>query len=151
LKQYIEIYKKKYGIFVSTDWLITGNGNDPFVSESNLVSIDTAIDLLLDEGLFFFFMDKNLIIRRVNPLFAQLLSAKNPKELNNKQLIDVVGKDKFNSCILPSMQALNGEISTYSLTPQYNKQVIINVVCKPTLNNNNQIIGTFHFIEKPNK
>jgi hypothetical protein len=150
LDRYIEIYAKNLGVIVTTDWLLYGVGTSPIMKEKIFISSDATVDLLLSELPFFFLIDRNLLIRRVNPFYSDFISNKPITEIEGKHFEEVVGTKTFDQHLPIFKEALEGKISRYpfnvSRKNSESKKLLIH--CTPAINDYKEIIGFFNFIEK---
>jgi transcriptional regulator with XRE-family HTH domain len=150
LDYYIEIYEKYLGVVVTREWLLYGTGNPPLLKERILISSDTTVDLLLNELPFFFLIDRNMLLRRVNPFYSNILSNKPLTDIEGKHIEDILGRKAFEDYCPVFKEALEGRVSRYPFYPikadKENQKILIN--CKPALDADKEIIGIFNFIEK---
>ena len=148
LSEYLELYRKYLGIIVSTDWVLYGTGESPKLAANSMISISSSSDLLLVGLPFFFSIDKDMLIQRVNPEYLNLLSDKSLEEIEGKPLIDVLGKERYQIYSPLLQEALIGRVDRYSFKPLDESQPSIIVNCLTGKNNFQEVIGIYNFIEK---
>jgi hypothetical protein len=150
LNNYIEIYEKYLGVVVTTEWLLYGIGNPPLLKEKILITSDATVDLLLDERPFFFLIDRNMLLRRINPFYSDILSDKPLTDIEGKHIEEILGRKTFKDYYHVFKDALEGRINRYPFYPiksdKEDQKILIN--CKPALSTDKKIIGIFNFIEK---
>jgi hypothetical protein len=148
LAEYLEVYKKYLGIKVAMDWVLYGSGDAPELVEHHTILTNQSIDLLLTGLPFFFYMDRHMLIQRVNPEYANLLSDKPLEKIEGKTLLDILGNERYNIYAPLLKEALIGRVQKYSFVPYDLNQPGIIVNCRPGLSDTEDIIGIFNFIEK---
>lgn len=152
LREYIGIMEKYFGIVITEDWLFYGQDSKPFrlwlnpIYSMDSIFIDSVIELLHQQGRFFFFLNRNLEVANINPEFLNYFhSLQEHNQTNNFPitLSNLIGAENYITYYPYFSKALRGKKIDFELNFN-NKNLFITAV--PAKNANKNVIGVFNFI-----
>jgi hypothetical protein len=153
LREYLTIIEKNFGIVVTENWLFYGTDSEPFrlwlnpIYSMDCVSIDSTVELLTQEGDYFFFLNRNMEVTHINSKFHHFLPV-NDVDLRKapKHISGIIGTDNFTAFYPYFSKAIRGKKVDFdiNLKPESNEYLSLSSI--PGKNSNKDVIGIFNFI-----
>jgi PAS domain S-box-containing protein len=146
----------KLGILTSIDWLLNGIGEKPYMMvqhpfhDSNPYSQELLRHMYdSSASLFVAYIDKKERFQLLNKKYESIFNTK-AEEVYGKKLSDMIGKQGYTVCKPYIDEALSGKTVKFDYGWEYkpNKYKHLRIQYVPFINNMNQVMGFFSYIEE---